>query len=146
MRLPSAICFLAALAFALSTLAARAELTCACTCDGRDYGKVGAACLTNEQMLKHVKHVEMQADKMGNHTNVKGVAVFRLAFGKNGRVDCAETVLGHPIAVSLLNASMERWRFKRFLRNGTSVRACGLLTLKFFIVEGQSTVEAVTPE
>jgi hypothetical protein len=28
----------------------------------------------------------MQPDRMGNHTNVKGVAVFRIAFDKQGRV------------------------------------------------------------
>src|SRR5437879_11519518 len=43
-------------------------------------------------MLKYLKHVEMQPDRMGNHTNVNGVAVFRIAFNKQGRVDCAETV------------------------------------------------------
>ena len=142
----SGLIFLVALALLLSAQAARATLTCACLCDGSDYGKVGAVCLTDEQMLEHVKHVEMQADRMGNHTNAKGVAIFRLAFDEHGRVDCAETVSGHPIAVSLLNASMEKWRFKRFLRNGTAVRACGRVSLKFSIVEGQSTVKTVTPE
>jgi hypothetical protein len=130
----------------LSVQAARATLTCACLCDQSDYGKLGAVCLTDEQMLNYLKHVEIQPDRMGNHTNVKGVAVFRIAFDKQGRVDCAETVSGHPIAVSLLNASMGRWRFKRFLRSGTAVRACGRLTLRFSIVEGRSSVEAIAPD
>jgi hypothetical protein len=63
----------------------------------------------------------MQPDRMGNHTNVKGVAVFRIAFDKQGRVDCAETVSGHPIAVSLLNASMRRLQRREHAR-GHSVR------------------------
>ena len=97
-------------------------------------------------MLKYLRHVEMQSDRMGNHTNVKGVAVFRIAIDERGRVDCAETVSGHPIAISLLDASMRQWRFRRVLRNGTPVRACGRLTLKFSIVKGQSSVAAVAPQ
>ena len=138
--------FFAVLAGLMSVQSARATLTCACRCDQIDYGKLGAVCLTDEQVLNYLRHVEMQPDRMGNHTNVKGVAVFRITFDKQGRVDCAETVSGHPIAASLLNASMRRWRFKRFLRNGIPVRACGRLTLRFSIVEGRSTVEAIPPE
>lgn len=131
---------------ALSAPVARATLTCACSCDKNEDGKFAAVCLSNEQMLKYLRHVEMEPDKMGNHTNVKGVAVFKVAFDQQGRVDCAEMLSGHPIAVSLLNASMRKWRFRRFLQNGSPTRACGRLILKYSIVEGQSSVEAVAHE
>jgi hypothetical protein len=54
-------------------------------------------CLTDKQMSSHVTHVEMDSDRMGNHVNVKGIAVFRLVFSEDGRVVCAVVVSGHPL-------------------------------------------------
>ena len=128
----------------LSTKTTRATLTCDCTCE--EHHANSGASLTDAQMRQYVKHVEMEPDRMGNHSNLKGIAVFRIAFDRHGRVSCAEALSGHPIAISLLTASMERWRFKRFVQNGSAVRACGRLTLRFSVVEGQSAVEVITGE
>jgi hypothetical protein len=123
----------------------RTTLAGGCPCQ-ENHTDPGTDCLTDVQMPQYVKHVEMEPDRMGNHTNLQGVAVFRIAFDKHGRVDCAEALSGHPIAISLLMASLGRWRFKRFVRNGTSVRACGRLSVRFSVAEGRSTVKVISQD
>lgn len=71
-------------------------------------------CLRETQMSARVKHIEMQADRMGNHVNVSGLAVFELMIGKNGRVLNAKAISGHPLAIPLLLGSVDKWRFKPF--------------------------------
>jgi hypothetical protein len=118
---------------------------CDCPC-GEGSSNSTTVCLTDAQMRRHVNRVEMAPDRMGNHVNLQGVAVFRIALDKHGRVDCAEVLSGRPIATSLLMASVKRWRFTQFVRNGTAIRACGRLSLKFSVVEGASTVEVITQD
>ena len=101
-------------------------------------------CLTDKQMSSHVTHVEMDSDRMGNHVNVKGIAVFRLVFGEDGRVVCAEVISGHPLAIPLLVSSLRRWEFKPYIQGKTLKPACGRLRLKFSIVENQSAVEVAS--
>lgn len=104
-----------------------------------------AVCLTETQMSHRVKHIEMQDDRMGNHVNVSGVAVFELMVGKNGHIVNAKAISGHPLALPLLLSAMDKWQFKPLVRNGTAQQACGLLRVKFSIVENLSTVEVVRP-
>ena len=96
-------------------------------------------------MSAQVKHIEMQPDRMGNHVNVSGVAVFELMVDKNGRVLNAKAISGHPLAVPRLVGSVEKWRFKPLMRDGVAHQTCGRLSLKFSIVENQLTVEVVRP-
>jgi hypothetical protein len=96
-------------------------------------------------MAAQVKHIEMQADRMGNHVNISCVAVFELMVGKNGRVLDAKAISGHPIAVPRLIQSVDKWRFKPLVRDGISYRICGRLNVRFSIVENQPTAEVARP-
>lgn len=49
-------------------------------------GIENTACLTSAQMAQHAAHVEMEPDRMGNHSNYEGVAVFQIGFDEKGRV------------------------------------------------------------
>ena len=71
-------------------------------CDCVDVQAAAIVCLKEMQMSAQVKHIEMQPDRMGNHVNFRGVAVFELMVGKNGRVLNAKAISGHPLAISLL--------------------------------------------
>ena len=56
----------------------------ACACDIEN-----TECLTSAQMAQHAVHVEMEPDRMGNHSNYEGVAVFQIGItrrvGSQGR-------------------------------------------------------------
>jgi hypothetical protein len=114
-----------------------------CGCYRDEHHANSVMVLSDEQMLQHVDHVEMAPDRMGNHTNLQGVAVFSVAFDKRGHVDCAKALSGHPIAISLLMASLKKWRFKRLEQDGNPIRQCGRLAVKFSIVNGRSTVNLI---
>lgn len=96
-------------------------------------------------MSARVEHIEMQPDRMGNHVNVSGVAVFELMVGKNGRVLKTKVISGHPLAVPRLIESLEKWRFKPLMLDGVAHQTCGQLSLKFSIVENQPKVEVARP-
>lgn len=97
--------------------------------------------LTDAQMRKQVAHIEMAPDRMGNHLNLKGIAVFEVRVSPDGRVACAQSVSGHAIAVSLLMARADHWRFHPYHRK-TTAEVCGRLTLRFSVSDGnQPTVE-----
>lgn len=97
--------------------------------------------LTDAQMRKQVEHVEMDPDLMGNHVNVRGVAVMRVTLATDGRLLCVRVVSGHPIAVAHLMSAAPRWRFHPYLRNGVAVESCGRVKVKFRIVENIPTIE-----
>jgi hypothetical protein len=44
--------------------------------------------LQESQISKQVEHIEMGADVMGNHVNVKGVALMEVSIDKDGHVLC----------------------------------------------------------
>lgn len=135
-------------AFLLGMLILSAPAACtqnALLCDCADVQAAAIICLTDMQISAQVKHIEMQPDRMGNHINVIGVAVFELMVGKNGRVLNAKVISGHPLAVPRLLGSVDNWRFEPWIRNGVASQSCGRLTAKFSIVENQSKVEVVRP-
>ena len=96
-------------------------------------------------MSTQVKHIEMPPDRMGNHVNVRGVAVLELMVGKNGRVLNAKAISGHPVAIPRLLGSVDKWRFTPFVRDGAARQTCGRMTVKFSIVENQPKVEVARP-
>ncbi len=99
-------------------------------------------CLTETQMADSAVHVEMETDRMGNHTNAQGVAVFEVKFDKAGRVSDAKWVEGgHPMAIPLIIGAVPKWRFRPYLLNGKAQRACGNLRLKFSIMNNVSHIE-----
>jgi hypothetical protein len=69
-----------------------AQTLVACACD------VETVCLTDAQISKHATHVEMEPDKMGNHSNYRGVAVLQIGFDEKGRVTGADAISGNPLA------------------------------------------------
>ncbi len=95
-------------------------------------------------MSAQVKHIEMQPDRMGNHVNVRGVAVFELMVSENGRVLNARAISGHPLAIPRLLGSVDKWRFKPLIRDAVARQTCGRLTVKFSIVENQPNVVVAT--
>ena len=101
-------------------------------------------CLTDAEVLTQVKHIEMLPDRMGNRINIKGVAIFRLTIGKNGRVENATAVSGNPLALQLLIGAMDKWEFQPYVRNGISRKVCGQLRVTFSVVQNISTVEAIS--
>jgi hypothetical protein len=114
-------------------------------CDCADVQTAAIVCLTGTQMSAQVTHIEMQPDRMGNHVNVRGVAVFELMVGKNGHILNAKAISGHPLAIPLLLESVDKWRFKPVIRDGVARQACGRLNVKFSIVENQPKVEVARP-
>jgi hypothetical protein len=102
-------------------------------------------CLTDAQMSKRVKHIEMENDLMGNHVNIDGIAAFQIVIGEDGHIVCAKAISGNPIAITLLMNAMNKWRLKPLVRNKLARRACGQLKLRFSIVENLSTVSVVRP-
>jgi hypothetical protein len=77
------------------------------TCDCGNSPDKPIVCLTETQMSRQVKHIEMEPDRMGNHVNVSGVVVFELTVGKDGRILNARTISGHPLAFPLLIGAMD---------------------------------------
>jgi hypothetical protein len=126
-------------ALALCTLLL-AEDSRACDCTHAE-----TACLTDIQMARHAVHIAMLPDLMGDHINVKGIAVFEVTFGRDGKVIHAKAVSGHPIAINLLLGAAPEWQFRPFVQDGTARRACGRLTVRFSMVESKASVVVLQP-
>ena len=110
------------------------EKTAGCACAER---------LTESQMSRQVEHVEMGADVMGNHVNVKGTALMEVSVDNDGRVLCVQALSGHPLAITHLIEASRRWKFKPYLKDGSPQRFCGRLLLNFSFVENKPSVEVV---
>ena len=94
-------------------------------------------------MSGQVEHIEMGADVMGNHVNVKRIALMEVTIDNDGRVLCAQALSGHPLAITHLIEASRRWKFKPYLKNGSAQRFCGRLRLNFSFVENKPSVEVV---
>jgi hypothetical protein len=111
----------------------------ACACEIEE-------CLTSAQMAQHAVHVEMEPDRMGNHSNYQGVAVFQIGFDEKGRVTGAQAISGHPLGISHLMAAVSTWRFRPAIVKGTRKRACGKLFVKFTMKENVPSAKVVKQE
>ncbi len=96
-------------------------------------------------MAGHVRHIVMQPDLMGDHSNGSGIAVFAITFGKDGKVVNCKAISGHPLAIHFLIGAAPEWRFTPFVQHGAARQACGRLTVKFSIIENQTSVVVVQP-
>lgn len=85
----------------------------------------------------------MEADVMGNHVNVNGIAVMEVTVDNDGHVPCVQALSGHPLAITHLMEASRRWKFKPYLKNGSTRRFCGRLRLNFSFVENKPSVEVV---
>ena len=99
--------------------------------------------LSESQMSRQVEHIEMGADAMGNYVNVKGIALMEVSVDDDGGVLCVQALSGHPLAITHLIEASRRWRFKPYVRNGSSQRFCGRLRVNFSFVENKPSVEVV---
>ncbi len=113
----------------------------ACACEIEN-----TVCLTSEQMAQHALHVEMEPDRMGNHSNYEGVAVFQIGFDEKGQVTGADGMSGHPLGVSHLMAAVSKWRFRPVIVKGARKRACGKLVIKFTMKENVPSAKVVKQE
>jgi hypothetical protein len=114
-------------------------VACACEIENTE-------CLTSAQMAQHAIHVEMEPDRMGNHANYEGVAVFQIGFDEKGWVTGAEAISGHPLGISHLMAAVSRWRFRPVIVKGARKRTCGKLFVKFTMKENVPSAKVVTQE
>jgi hypothetical protein len=103
-------------------------LACACP-DTAD------VCLADRQMSEHTQHVEMAADQMGHHVNLKGVAVVQVEIDETGRLVSAKGLSGNPLAINLLIGAVKAWRFESYLRDGIARKACGRVTIRYSVIE-----------
>ena len=110
----------------------------ACAC-----GVADTVCLSDLQMFEHATHIEMDADRMGKHSNYQGVAVFQIGFDERGHVTGAEATSGHPLGVSYLIAAVSRWKFKPIMLDGVKKRGCGRLWIKFAMRENVPSAEVL---
>jgi len=55
----------------------------------------------------------MEPDRMGNHSNYRGVAVFQVGIDENGHVTGASAISSHPLGISHLVAAVSKWRFTK---------------------------------
>jgi hypothetical protein len=115
-----------------------AQTLVACACD------VETVCLSDARMSNHATHVEMEPDRMGNHSNYRGVAVFQIGFNEKGRVTGAETISGHPLGIAHLMAAVSKWRFKPIVVNGRKEKGCGKLWVKFAMKENAPSAEVLS--
>ena len=114
-----------------------AQTLVACACDAR------TVCLSDVEMSKHVIHVEMEPDNMGNHANYHGVAVFQVGFDERGRVTGADAISGQPLGISHLMATVSNWKFKPVVVNGTKKKGCGKLSVRFAMRENAPSAEVL---
>lgn len=114
-----------------------AQTLLGCVCD------VGTICLSDKEMSRHATRVQMEPDRMGNHSNYRGVAVFQVWFDEKGRVTRAEAISGHPLGISHLMATVSKWRFKPAVVNGVKKKGCGKLRVKFAMRENVPSAEVV---
>lgn len=113
----------------------------ACACEIEN-----TVCLTTAQMAERVVHVEMEPDRMGNHSNYEGVAIFQIGFDENGWVTGAEAISGHPLGISHLMAAVSKWKFRPVIVKGVRKKACGKLSIKFAMKENVPSVKVVKQE
>jgi hypothetical protein len=116
---------------------ATAQTLVACACDAE------TVCLSDSQMSNHATHVEMERDKMGNHSNYRGVAVFQIGFDEKGLVTGADAISGEPFGISHLMAAVSRWKFKPVVVNGMKKRGCGKLWIRFAMTENVPSAEVL---
>lgn len=64
-------------------------------------------CLSADRMVSHVRHIEMDFDRMGNQTNSGGIAAFEITIGKDGKVLAAKALSGHPLGIAILIAAIQ---------------------------------------
>lgn len=114
-----------------------AQTLVACACD------VETVCLSDARMSNHTTHAEMEPDKMGNHSNYRGVAIFQIGFDEKGRVTGADAISGHPLGISHLMAAVSRWRFKPVVVNSVKKRGCGKLWITFAMRENVPSAEVL---
>jgi hypothetical protein len=105
-----------------------------------------AVCLPQQTISELATHVEMEPDRMGDHTNLKGTALFQVTFDEKGHLVSAKAVSGNPIAVHLLISAAKRWRFKPYMQDGVTRRACGWLEIKFTMIENIPSAKVVIPD
>ena len=114
-------------------------VACACDIENTEF-------LTSAQMAQHAVHVEMEPDRMGNHSNYEGVAVFQIGFDEKGWVTGAEAISGHPLGISHLMAAISKWRFRPVIVKGARKRACGKLFVKFAMKENIPSAKVAQQE
>lgn len=113
----------------------------ACACEVEN-----TVCLTSAQMAQHAVHVEMEPDRMGNHSNYEGIAAFQIGFDERGRVTGADGISGYPLGISHLMAAVSKWRFTPVIVKGARKKACGKLFVKFTMKENVPSAKAVKQE
>jgi hypothetical protein len=105
---------------------------------------VNTVCLTDVEMSEHAVHVEMEPDRMGNHSNYRGVAVFQIGFDEKGHVTGASAISGHPLGISHLMEVVSKWRFKPIIVKGVKKKGCGRLSVKFAMTDNVPSAEVLT--
>src|SRR5947209_19620082 len=83
--------------------AAVTQTLIACSCEA-----ASTVCLKDAEMSKQVIHVEMEPDRMGNHSNYSGFGVFQISFDEKGRVTGASAISGYPLGISHLMAAISK--------------------------------------
>src|SRR5260221_3365866 len=106
-------------------------------------GVAPTVCLSDVQMAEHAVRVEMEPDRLGNHSNYHGVAVFQIRFDEKGRVTGATAISGHPLGISRLMAAVSKWRFNPVIADGVKKKACGKLSVKFVMKENVPSAEVM---
>jgi len=92
-------------------------------------------------MAQQVVHVEMEPDRMGNHSNYEGVVIFQIGFDEKGRVTGAEGISEHPLGISHLMAGVSKWKFRPVIVKSVRKKACGKLSIKFAMKENVPSVK-----
>lgn len=118
--------------------ASAAQTLIACSCE-----LPNTVCLSDIEISEHAVHVEMVPDRMGNHSNYSGVAVFQVGFDEKGRVTGVSAISGHPLGISYLLAAASKWRFKPIVVKGVKKKGCGKLSIKLAMRENVPSAEVL---
>jgi hypothetical protein len=85
----------------------------ACSCE-----LANTVCLTDVEMSEHALHIQMESDRMGNHSNYRGVSVFQIGFDERGRVTGASAISPREHApyfcTNVLHVDYERYLMCQF--------------------------------
>ena len=77
--------------------------------------------------------VEPVYPEVAKKAHVQGLVVMAVVIARNGRVESAEAIAGHPLLVGAALNAVSQWVWKPFLLNGKAVRIRTKVTCNFVL-------------
>ena len=104
---------------------------CAQPGDSNTDGDGDLVWLSSDDLMRRVVQKATLSFPMLDHGRLRGEVKLDLRIDDRGRVECAEAISGHPIAIAAAMAVIRHWRFEPYVRSGKSVPVLGHLTVAY---------------